>query len=193
MNDRPAAEQAHPVDLYVGARLRIRRKMMGLSQTQVADALGITFQQIQKYERGANRISASKLYDAAKLLQAPVSYFFEGLNETDGGVDDGFAQRMTEFVSTPEGLELASLFPASPTVAFAGGWWTWSAPWWMTTRRRADAPRGLKRPHKAPLIAGPFALWRTRESEERRYRPCVILRCSRAFGRPERGGRAPSS
>ena len=49
--------------------------------------------------------------DAAKLLQAPVSYFFEGLDETDGGVDDGFAQRMTEFVSTPEGLELASLFP----------------------------------------------------------------------------------
>lgn len=111
MNDRPAAEPAHPVDLYVGARLRIRRKMMGLSQTQVADALGITFQQIQKYERGANRISASKLYDAAKLLQAPVSYFFEGLDETDGGIDDGFAQRMTEFVSTPEGLELASLFP----------------------------------------------------------------------------------
>lgn len=85
--------------------------MMGLSQTQVADALGITFQQIQKYERGANRISASKLYDAAKLLQAPVSYFFEGLENTDGGIDDGFAQRMTEFVSTPEGLELASLFP----------------------------------------------------------------------------------
>ena len=111
MNDRPAAEQAHPVDLYVGARLRIRRKMMGLSQTQVADALGITFQQIQKCERGANRISASKLYDAAKLLQAPVSYFYEGLEETDGGMDDGFAQRMTEFVSTPEGLELAGLFP----------------------------------------------------------------------------------
>jgi transcriptional regulator with XRE-family HTH domain len=114
MNDRPAAEPAHPVDLYVGARLRIRRKMMGLSQTQVADALGITFQQIQKYERGANRISASKLYDAAKLLQAPVSYFFEGLSDTDGGIDDGFSQRMTEFVSTPEGLELASLFPRLP-------------------------------------------------------------------------------
>ena len=111
MNDRPVAEQAHPVNLYVGARLRIRRKLMGLSQTQVADALGITFQQIQKYEPGANRISASKLYDAAKLLQAPVSYFYEGLEETDGGMDDGFAQRMTEFVSTPEGLELAGLFP----------------------------------------------------------------------------------
>ena len=111
MNDKPVADPAHPVDLYVGARLRIRRKVMGLSQTQVADALGITFQQIQKYERGSNRISASKLYDAAKLLQAPVSYFFEGLDETDGGHDGGFAQRMTQLVSTPEGLELAGLFP----------------------------------------------------------------------------------
>ena len=111
MNDKPVADPVHPVDLYVGARLRIRRKVMGLSQTQVADALGITFQQIQKYERGSNRISASKLYDAAKLLQAPVSYFFEGLDETDGGHDDGFAQRMIQFISTTEGLELAALFP----------------------------------------------------------------------------------
>jgi transcriptional regulator with XRE-family HTH domain len=111
MADKPAAEAAHPVDLYVGTRLRIRRKVLGLSQTQLADALGITFQQIQKYERGANRISASKLYEAARLLQAPVSYFFEGLDETGAGEDDGFAQRLTLFVATPEGLELAGLFP----------------------------------------------------------------------------------
>jgi transcriptional regulator with XRE-family HTH domain len=103
---------AHPVDLYVGARLRIRRKVLGLSQTQLADALGITFQQVQKYERGANRISASKLYEAARLLQSPVSYFFEGLDETSfAEQDDGVAQRMIQFVATPEGLELASLFP----------------------------------------------------------------------------------
>jgi len=111
MNDKPQADPAHPVDVYVGARLRIRRKVMGLSQTQVADALGITFQQIQKYERGSNRISASKLYDAARLLQAPVSYFFDGLDETDSGLDDGIIQRMTQFVSTPEGMELATIFP----------------------------------------------------------------------------------
>jgi transcriptional regulator with XRE-family HTH domain len=112
MTEKPAADMAHPVDLYVGARLRIRRKVLGLSQTQLADALGITFQQIQKYERGANRISASKLYEAARLLQSPVSYFFEGLDETGhGDQDDGMAQRMTQFVATPEGLELASLFP----------------------------------------------------------------------------------
>jgi len=111
MTEKPTADMAHPVDLYVGARLRIRRKVLGLSQTQLAEALGITFQQIQKYERGANRISASKLYEAARLLQSPVSYFFEGLDETAQGEDDGFAQRMTQFVATPEGLELAGLFP----------------------------------------------------------------------------------
>jgi transcriptional regulator with XRE-family HTH domain len=112
MNEKPAVESAHPVDLYVGARLRIRRKVLGLSQTQLADALGITFQQVQKYERGANRISASKLYEAAKLLQSPVSYFFDGLEETSNGeADDGFSRRMTQFVATPEGLELAGLFP----------------------------------------------------------------------------------
>jgi len=112
MTEKPIVEAAHPVDLYVGARLRIRRKVLGLSQTQLAEALGITFQQIQKYERGANRISASKLYEAARLLQSPVSYFFEGLDETaQGDADDGFALRMTQFVATPEGLELAGLFP----------------------------------------------------------------------------------
>ena len=95
MTDKLPSDMAHPVDLYVGARLRIRRKVLGLSQTQLAEALGITFQQIQKYERGANRISASKLYEAARLLQSPVSYFFEGLDETRrDDLDDGFAQRM---------------------------------------------------------------------------------------------------
>jgi transcriptional regulator with XRE-family HTH domain len=112
MTEKALVDLAHPVDLYVGARLRIRRKVLGLSQTQLADALGITFQQIQKYERGANRISASKLYEAARLLQSPVSYFFEGLHEAQPGeADDGFAVRMTQFVATPEALELVDLFP----------------------------------------------------------------------------------
>ena len=114
MNDRLAAEQAHPVDLYVGARLRIRRKMMGLSQTQVADALGITFQQIQKYERGANRISASKLHAAAMFLKTPVAFFFEGL-EDPGSVDTTAAElanEMAAFWSLPGGPDLARAFAA---------------------------------------------------------------------------------
>ena len=107
-----SVSEPHHVDKHVGALIRAKRKAMGMSQSELAEALGITFQQIQKYERGANRISASKLYEAARLLQSPVSYFFEGLDETSrGDVDDGFAQRMTQFVATPEGLELAGLFP----------------------------------------------------------------------------------
>src|ERR687893_1828604 len=67
------------VDVHVGSRMRQRRKMLNVSQEKLADALGLTFQQVQKYERGFNRISASKLFDAANFLQAPVTYFFEGL------------------------------------------------------------------------------------------------------------------
>ena len=105
MNDKPAADLAHPVDLYVGARLRIRRKVMGLSQTQVADALGITFQQIQKYERGSNRIGSSRLFEFAKVLDVPVSYFFEEMpsNALSGrpmsgrGKKGGFGEAGTPF------------------------------------------------------------------------------------------------
>lgn len=71
--------QPNEVDLHVGQRLRARRRQIGMVQEGLASALGLTFQQVQKYERGANRISASKLYDAARALGVPVSYFFEGL------------------------------------------------------------------------------------------------------------------
>jgi transcriptional regulator with XRE-family HTH domain len=65
------------VDIHVGQRLRVRRSLLGLSQEKLADAIGITFQQIQKYERGMNRISAGRLYQLSKTLEVPVSYFFE--------------------------------------------------------------------------------------------------------------------
>ena len=103
----------NPVDLHVGARIRLRRKILGVSQERLADALGLTFQQVQKYERGSNRVSASKLYEIAGALQAQVSYFFEGL--ADPAVAEGEAepteQFVHEFLMTPEGLELANLFP----------------------------------------------------------------------------------
>lgn len=105
MNDRLAAEQAHPVDLYVGARLRIRRKMMGLSQTQVADALGITFQQIQKYERGANRISASKMFATAAFLGVAPSTFFEGL---PGASTSTMPAHFVEFFALGDASDLAA-------------------------------------------------------------------------------------
>jgi transcriptional regulator with XRE-family HTH domain len=67
----------NPVDVYVGARLKIRRNELGLSQNKIGELTGVTFQQIQKYEKGSNRIGSSRLYDFAKILKVPVSYFFD--------------------------------------------------------------------------------------------------------------------
>src|SRR3546814_1510601 len=76
------ARQAHPVDVHVGGRVRLRRVFLGYSQEKLANALGLTFQQIQKYERGANRISASKLYELSRILSVPVTYFFRSEEHT---------------------------------------------------------------------------------------------------------------
>jgi len=94
----------------------MRRKLLGVSQEQLAGALGLTFQQVQKYERGANRVSASKLYEIARTLQVPVSFFFDGLADPLAGLEDDStgsqAERVVqEFLSTAEGMELAEVFP----------------------------------------------------------------------------------
>ncbi len=68
-----------PVDVHVGARLRRRRTLLGMSQTKLGEAVGLTFQQVQKYERGANRISASRLYDLSGMLEVPIEYFFSDM------------------------------------------------------------------------------------------------------------------
>jgi len=93
MNDLLDTRTPNPVDLHVGARIRLRRRMQGVSQEKLADALGLTFQQVQKYERGANRVSASKLYEIAAALKAPVAYFFDGLADptTDSETSIGAA------------------------------------------------------------------------------------------------------
>ncbi|HEX8233754.1 MAG TPA: helix-turn-helix transcriptional regulator [Caulobacteraceae bacterium] len=105
----------NPVDAHVGSRIRMRRKMQGISQEKLADALGLTFQQVQKYERGSNRVSASKLYQVARFLGTPVSYFFEGLADPTtaqpGVAEEGAEQFVHDFLMTPEGLELAANFP----------------------------------------------------------------------------------
>jgi transcriptional regulator with XRE-family HTH domain len=105
----PTDPDAHPVDRHVGLRIRMRRKELGLSQDKLAEALGITFQQIQKYERGSNRVSASKLWETARALQAPINYFYEGLPEE--GAAGSAAAGAHAFLMTPEGLELAAAFP----------------------------------------------------------------------------------
>lgn len=71
----------NPVDVHVGGRLRLRRTLLGLSQEKLGDAIGLTFQQVQKYERGANRIGASRLHQLSQVLDVPVAFFFEGLAE----------------------------------------------------------------------------------------------------------------
>ena len=71
----------NPIDVHVGSRLRLRRTLLGLSQQKVGDALGLTFQQVQKYERGANRIGASRLWDLSGVLDCPVSFFFEEMDK----------------------------------------------------------------------------------------------------------------
>lgn len=73
--------EANPIDVYVGNRLRLRREMLKISQAKLASLLGITFQQIQKYEKGTNRIGASRIWDMALVLKVPVNYFYEGIDE----------------------------------------------------------------------------------------------------------------
>ena len=105
-------EGPHPVDRHVGLHIRMRRKALGVSQEKLAEALGLTFQQVQKYERGANRVSASKLWEIARALKTNVSYFYEGLeDESEGGARGLMAADAQQFLMTPEGLELAATFP----------------------------------------------------------------------------------
>ncbi len=92
-------ENTNPVDAYIGARLRLRRSLMGMSQGQLGQAVNLTFQQIQKYENGTNRISASRLFELGQILNAPVAYFFEGVASDappaviiQGGVSDNTQQ-----------------------------------------------------------------------------------------------------
>jgi transcriptional regulator with XRE-family HTH domain len=110
-----ARKPPNPIDVHVGARLRMRRVFIGLSQEKLGAMLGLTFQQIQKYEKGTNRIGASRLYMISQALSAPVSFFFDGL--MSGGVASAEgAKRATETaididrVASPEGVQLNSAF-----------------------------------------------------------------------------------
>ena len=73
--------RATPIDIHVGARIRLRRTLMGMSQERLGDALGLTFQQVQKYERGVNRVGASRLFDLSRILDVPISFFFDDMPE----------------------------------------------------------------------------------------------------------------
>jgi len=112
------AEKKKPndIDVNVGQRIRLRRTMLGMSQTTLADALGITFQQVQKYEKGTNRVGASRLQHIASFLNVSVAHFFEGMPATVENIQMGGGQGMPEanlvatFLGTPEGLALNRAF-----------------------------------------------------------------------------------
>jgi transcriptional regulator with XRE-family HTH domain len=106
--------KASHVDVHVGLKIRMRRKRVGLTQQGLAEALGLTFQQVQKYERGANRVSASKLYHAAEVLGVTVGYFFEGLPETGGRAPERRTRALDDLMGCPEGRELAASFARLP-------------------------------------------------------------------------------
>jgi len=104
----------NPVDRHVGLRIRLRRRELGVSQEKLAESIGLTFQQVQKYERAANRVSASKLWEMARALQTTIGYFYEGLGEPSA-VDalETIVERESvhDFLLTSEGMELAAAFP----------------------------------------------------------------------------------
>ena len=102
---------AHPVDVHVGKRVRHRRWLIGMTQQQLAEKVGIKFQQIQKYETGANRVSASRLWDIADALDVPVSFFFEGLEETAGAEQPGVP---ADLLGDKEALDLVRSYYAIP-------------------------------------------------------------------------------
>ena len=99
-------------DRHVGARVRMRRMMLSMSQEKLGDALGLTFQQVQKYEKGTNRIGASRLQHIAQILQVPVSFFFEGGPAAEGfrGASAASPAYVFDFLATRDGLALAKAF-----------------------------------------------------------------------------------
>ena len=104
---------AHAVDVHVGKRIRHRRWMNGTTQQQLADAVGIKFQQIQKYETGMNRVSASRLWDIAHALDVPVNFFFEGFDQDQPAAESGSAMP-TDILADKEALELLRSYYAIP-------------------------------------------------------------------------------
>jgi transcriptional regulator with XRE-family HTH domain len=107
--------QFNPIDQHVGKRVRMRRLMLNMSQTDIAEALGLTFQQVQKYEKGANRISASRLQQLCQILKVPVAFFFEGAPRALGlpeptEADAESPAYVSDFLATSDGVALVKAF-----------------------------------------------------------------------------------
>src|SRR6202042_1461737 len=111
-----AKKAPNPIDKHVGSRVRMRRMMLGMSQEKLGNNLGLTFQQVQKYEKGTNRIGASRLQQISQILQVPVSFFFEGApSAVTVGRHEGFGEApspayVSDFLATSDGLALTRAF-----------------------------------------------------------------------------------
>ena len=107
-------KQANPIDVQVGNRVRIRRMLIGMSQERLGDLLGLTFQQVQKYEKGVNRIGAGRLFEVARILNVPIDFFYEGVENRLAGqpgmAEPESAPPVMAFVSSGEGLQLSLAF-----------------------------------------------------------------------------------
>lgn len=115
MINKDNKKKPNPTDLHVGSRIRLRRNMLGMSQEKLGDNLGITFQQIQKYEKGTNRVGASRLQAIATILNVPPAFFFEDLPGHQAGAAGGLAEDAStmsamDFVTSSEGLQLNRAF-----------------------------------------------------------------------------------
>jgi len=114
MNGRENKKKPNPTDVHVGSRIRLRRNMLGMSQEKLGETLGITFQQIQKYEKGTNRVGASRLQAISEVLSVPVAFFFEDApahNFTGQGLaEDASANLTLDFATSTEGLQLSRAF-----------------------------------------------------------------------------------
>ncbi|QNL19847.1 helix-turn-helix transcriptional regulator [Hyphobacterium sp. CCMP332] len=104
--------EANSIDAHVGSRVRLRRQLMKMSQEKLGDELGVTFQQVQKYERGANRIGASRLFSLANVLDVPVNFFFDGLTgvAATGVAETEQSPIVYDFIQSPDGVALAEAF-----------------------------------------------------------------------------------
>ena len=119
---RPKTGKPNPIDVHVGSRVRLRRTLLGMSQEKLGEAIGLTFQQVQKYERGANRIGASRLFDLSRVLDVPVSFFFDDMPaeaaaapvDDEDGAAAGFEERSGGYEPDPmakrETLELVRAY-----------------------------------------------------------------------------------
>ena len=112
---KTSAKKPNPIDAHVGSRVRLRRMVLGMSQEKLGNLLGLTFQQVQKYEKGTNRIGASRLYKLSEVLDVPVSFFYEELPGSESTTAAGFSEPTTEtsiveFMNSREGVELNRAF-----------------------------------------------------------------------------------